>query len=86
MERRGIANDNRPLTSPKSKQLILTVNDEKNMNELITILGGSISGLILVLAIHFCNVLSNTFQKVIVWIIAIILVLLITFPILVKIF
>ena len=56
------------------------------MNELITILVGSISGLILVLAMHFCNVLSNTFQKVTVWIIAVILILLIIFPILAKIF
>ena len=55
------------------------------MNELITILVGSISGLILVL-MHFCNVLSNTFQKVTVWIIAVILILLIIFPILAKIF
>ena len=56
------------------------------MNELITILVGSISGLILVLAMHFCNVLSNTFQKVTVWIIAVILILLIIFTILAKIF
>lgn len=42
---------------------------------------GSISGLILVLAIHFCSVLSNTFLKVIVWIIAVTLVLLLVSPI-----
>src|SRR5699024_10357004 len=56
------------------------------MKDLILILLGDIFGLILVLAILFHNVLSNTFLKVVLWIIAVVLIFLIIFLIVSMIF
>ena len=56
------------------------------MKDLILILLGDIFGLILVLAILFHNVLSNTSLKVVLWTIVVVLMLVIIFPIVSMIF